>query len=445
MKPTEYLADFIARTSFEDIPREVRDKSKWAILDGVAASFAGIPHEVGKTIISFVKDLGGKPVATILGDGHRTSAPWAAYANGTLVHAVDYDDVNTHLGGHPTAPVLAATLAAGEQAGVSGKEILLAFILGVETECKIGFAVNETHYNLGWHPTATLGTFGATAACGKILKLNREQMLMALGIAGSEASAIKQNFGTMTKPLHVGQTAKNGVLAAYLASRGWVADREILEGRVGFCNLFAGQGKYDLAKMTESLGRPFDILEPGIQAKKYPCCGSTHPSLDAILQLLKEQPFKADEVEKLECEVHPDRVHVLVHPDPKDGLEGKFSLEYCLARAILNGKISIADFEDERVKEERVRSFLSRIKASKNPSLERWGVRIQVKLKDGRTLKAEGTRSEGLTGADDLKSKYRDCLEGVLPPGNIERSFQMIQGLENVKNISELIRALVKN
>jgi 2-methylcitrate dehydratase PrpD len=322
MKPTEFLAEFIAKTSWEDIPAEAVQKSKWPVLDGIAVTFGGLPHEVGKTIVSFVKELGGNPAATILGDGHRTSAPWAAYANGTLAHAIDYDDTNHHLGGHPTAPVLPAALAAGESLGASGKEILLAYILGVEVESKIGLAINRVHYNLGWHPTATLGTFGATAACCKIMKLNQEQVLMALGIAGSQASAIKQNFGTMTKPLHVGQAAKNGVLSALLASRGWTADRQILEGHFGFCNLFAGRGLYDLKDMTENLGKPFDVSQPGVQLKKYPCCGSTHPTLDTILKIMQEHPFRPEEVERVECEVHPERIHILVHPDPQSGLEG---------------------------------------------------------------------------------------------------------------------------
>ncbi len=443
MNPTQTLAAFITRTSWEDIPAEAVEKSKWPILDGVAVTFGGLPHEVGKTIVSFVKELGGKPAATILGDGHRTSAPWAAYANGTLAHAIDYDDVNEHLGGHPTAPVLSAALAAGESSGASGKEILLAYILGVEVETKIGLAVNRVHYNLGWHPTATLGTFGAAAACCKIMKLKQDQVLMALGIAGSQASAVKQNFGTMTKPLHVGQAAKNGVLSALLASRDWTADGEILEGHFGFCNLFAGRGLYDLKKMTENLGKPFDVSDPGVQLKKYPCCGSTHPTLDTILKLRQEHPFKAEEVESVECEVHPERIHILVHPDPRSGLEGKFSIEYCLATAILRGRVSLADFTDERLQDKKVRSFLPKIKASQQPALKPWEMRLRVKLRDGRILEKSGSRSLGITDWDDLAAKYRDCLSTVLPGEQIQQSLQMIQGLEKVKNISEVIEALV--
>lgn len=443
MKPTEFLADFIAKTSWEDVPAEAFQKSKWPILDGIAVTFGGLPHEVGKTIVSFVKELGGNPTSTILGDGHRTSAPWAAYANGTLAHAIDYDDTNLHLGGHPTAPVLPAVLAMGEKVGASGKDILFSYIMGVEVEAKIGLAINKVHYNLGWHPTATLGTFGATAACCKVMKLNKDQTLMALGIAGSEASAIKQNFGTMTKPLHVGQAAKNGVLGALLASRGWTADPEILEGHFGFCNLFAGRGTYDLKDMMENLGKPFDVVQPGIQLKKYPCCGSTHPSLHNLSQILQEHSFLPEDVEKVDVEVHPERIHVLVHPNPQSGLEGKFSLEYCLATMILNGMVSIGHFTDERVTDQKIKSFLPRIKASQNPNLNPWDVRLKITLRDGRVLEKSGGRDRGITAWEELVAKYRDCLAGVLPSNQVEQSLQMIQGLEKLRNISEVIKTLV--
>ncbi len=426
-----------------DVPKEAYAKSKWAIADVIAATFAGFQHEVGKGIISLVKEFGGNPVATILGDGHQTSVPWAAYANGTLAHAIDYDDINNNIGGHPTAPVFSALLAAGEKAGASGKEFLLSYVTGVEAECKVGKAINKVHYHLGWHPTATLGTLGATAACAKILKLNRNQVIMALGIAGSQASGLKQNFGTMTKPLHVGQAAKNGTLSALLASRGWTADREILEGHFGFCNLYASRGSYDLKDMTENLGKPFDVVEPGIQLKKYPCCGSTHPTLDALLRLKKEHPSPPEKVERVECVVDPSRIHILVHPNPQTGLEGKFSLEYCIAAAILKGKTSLVDFQDDRVKEKNIQSLLPKIQIIRQPSPSPFSVKLKIILQDGKALETTGDRSPGITSWEDLSEKYKDCLAGTLPSQQIQQSLEMIQDLEKVKNISEVIKTLV--
>lgn len=266
---------------------------------------------------------------------------------------------------------------------------------------------------------------------------------MALGIAGSQSSALKQNFGTMTKPLHVGQAAKNGVLSALLASRGWTADREILEGHFGFCNLFAGRGLYDLKDMTENLGKPFDVIQPGIQLKKYPCCGSTHISLHALSLLLREHPFRPEEVEKVECEVHPERIHVLIHPEPKSGLEAKFSLEYCLATLILNGGVSIGHFTDERLADQKIQSFLPRIKASQQPNLNPWDVHLKVKLWDGQILEKVGSRAPGITTWEELDAKYQDCLREILPANQVQQSLQMIQDIEKVKDISEVINALV--
>jgi 2-methylcitrate dehydratase PrpD len=444
MKYTEFLADFISTTSWPDLPDDAIQRSKWAMVDGIAVTFAGIPHEVGRSIIAFVKELGGKPTSTILGDGHRTSPPWAAYANGTLSHAIDYDDTNYHMGGHPTAPLLAAIMAVGEKVRASGKDLLLSYILGLEVETKIGLTINKVHYNLGWHPTATLGTLGAAAACAKVMNLNREQILMALGMAGSQASALKQNFGTMTKPLHVGQAAKNGVLSALLASKGWTADREILEGHFGFCNLFAGRGLYDLKDMSENLGQPFDIMEPGVQIKKYPCCGSTHPTLDALSNILKEHTLQPDEIVSVESDIHPDRIHVLLHPDPKTDLEAKFSLQYCIATMILNkGRVSITDFTEERVTGDVVHSFLPKIKVTQQPSLKPWHVRLRIRLRDGQVIEKEGGESPGITAWDELVEKYEDCLEPILSTKKIQKSLRMIQEIEKIDDISELMKALV--
>jgi 2-methylcitrate dehydratase PrpD len=442
MRATEILADFIAHTSWEDLPGEVWQRSKWAMVDFIAVTFAGLQHEVGKGILSLVKDLGGNPTSTILGDGFRTSAPWAAYANGTLAHAIDYDDLNIHMG-HPTAPVLPALLAAGEKRKASGKEVLLSFILGVEAECKLGLAVYQKHYHLGWHATATLGTFGAAAACSKVGRLSDRETLMALGIAGSQASGVRQNFGTMTKPLHVGQAAKNGVLSALLASQGWTADRQVLEGLFGFCNLFVGPKSYDLEEMVQNLGKPFDILQPGVQIKQYPCCGSIHSSLDAVFKLRQEHGLRAEDVERLECEVDNERLHVLIHPNPQTGLEAKFSLEYCLAAALVQGQISLEDFADERVMDPKVRSFLPRIQPKQKADREPWSAHVRVALKDGSVLEQEAGRSPGIVTWDQLAAKYRDCLGAVLPPSQIERSLQMIRELEKIGDITEVIRNLV--
>lgn len=443
MNPTERLAAFIAETSFDSVPREVYEKSKWPIIDYLAVTIRGY-LDAGQNIVSFVKDLGGDPVSTILGAGYRTNAPLAAYANGTMSHVLDYDDLNENIGGHPTGPVLSALLAVGEMLEATGEELLLAYILGVETETKIGRAVIKTMYDLGWHPTSILGTLGAAAACSKLLGLDAERTLMALGIAGSTAGGLKQNFGTMTKSLHVGQAAKNGVLAAMLAKNGWISDRQILEGHFGFCNLFCGRGKYDLDDMAEYLGNPWEIINPGIKLKKYPCCGSIHSSLDAIFELLRKTPLKPNQVKKVECFVHPSKDHVLVHPRPNTGMEAKFSLEYCLAAALSEGKISLAQFEDEKVQEKRIRDLLPLISASKDSTIPEWGSRVRIETVNGQTILHESTQFPGITSWNDLKTKFHDCTVPVLGSERSEQVLNMVQQFEKISNISDLVQILVR-
>ena len=223
----------------------------------------------------------------VIGSGFKTSAPLAALANGTMAHALDFDDVNWHMSGHPTVPLLPAILALGQGVHASGQEVLLAYALGFEVETKVGLGMNPRHYDLGWHATSTLGTLGAAVACAKLLRLDVMKTRMALGIAASMAAGLRQNFGTMTKPLHPGQAAMNGVTAAQLARLGWTADANILEAPYGFCQLYAGAGRYRLDDVVKQLGQPFEILASGVAIKQYPCCAFTHRALDGMLTLVQ--------------------------------------------------------------------------------------------------------------------------------------------------------------
>ena len=291
-------------------------------LDCLGAALAGYSHPIGKIITDFVKESGGSPKATVIGAGFKTSPHEAALANGTMAHALDYDDYSLVLAGHPSVSLLPSILAIGEDRGISGKKVLTAYIVGFEIESKLGAGVNFRHYELGWHATCTLGTLGAAAACSSILGLDIEKTRMALGIAASEASGLRQNFGTMTKPFHAGLSARNGVIAALLAEKGFTADKNILEAEFGFCNLFCGKGEYDSERITSNLGNPFAIFEPGISIKPYPSCGGTHTALDAMLYLAKENDINPSDVEEIGVDVPELLPRVLIHSNPKTGLEG---------------------------------------------------------------------------------------------------------------------------
>ncbi len=442
MDPTEKLAVFVAETRLSDIPPPVLSQCKQPIIDGVAVTLGGYPC-IGEKILEFVSELGGRPVSTIVGAGHKTSAPLAAYANGILAHVLDYDDLNENMGGHPTAPVLSAVLAVGETMQATGEQLLLAYILGVETETKIGRALIKTLYGRGWHPTAILGTLGAAAASSKILGLDAEKTLMALGIAGSSASGLKQNFGTPTKSLHIGQAAKNGVLAAMLAQKGWIADRMILEGRFGFCNLFCGPDSYDLSDMTEFLGNPWEIADPGIKLKKYPCCGSIHPALDAVLDLPDGSRLPPDQIGRVDCFVHPSKTHILIHPKPGTGMEAKFSLEYCLAAVLTDGHLTLSHFSDETIGSENVSRLLGRIHTATDPSLPEWGARVQFKTTDGRTVTNECMLLKGVGTPADLRRKFFDCAVPLLGSEKAARVFDTLKHFEHIGNIADVMDLLV--
>lgn len=443
MTPTQELASFIAKTEFGALPDEALEKSKWLIIDGIAVTLGGYRH-IGEKILAFVRALGGEPTSTIMGSGHRINAPLAAYANGAMSHFLDYDDLNQTMGGHPTGPVLSAVLAAGELVGATGKQMLLAYILGVETETKIGRAILHNLYGSGWHPTSVLGNFGAAAATSKLLGLNAKQTLMALGIAGSTASGIKQNFGTMIKPLHIGQAAKNGVMAALLAKEGWIADEHILEGNFGICNLFCGKGTYDLKEMTRFLGNPWEIIHPGVELKKYPCCGSIHSSIDALFTLVAQTPLTADEIKTVTCSVHPDKTHILVHPRPRTGLEGKFSLEYCLAAALLHKKITLTTFDDERVKEKAITEFLPCISTIKDAHLPLWGSRVTIETLDGKTITKGHQTFPGITLWKDLENKFLDCSVPVLGSDQARLALTMLKNFETLPNTADLMNSIIQ-
>jgi 2-methylcitrate dehydratase PrpD len=256
MGVTEDLARMVTKACYADLTPDVRERAKWALMDGVATTLAGSAEPAGEIVAGLIQDFGGAPVASVLGRDICTSAPWAAYANGTMAHALDYDDVSWPMGGHPPAPLLPVILALGEQFHLSGKEALLAYVVGFETEVKLGRSVNMVHYEKGWHPISTLGTFGATAAAGKLLHLKAEELTQAFRIAASEASGLKENVGTMTNPLHARHCAKNGLMAAMLAKRGFTASRAVLEGHFGIGNLFVGSGAFDFSHLTKDFANP---------------------------------------------------------------------------------------------------------------------------------------------------------------------------------------------
>jgi 2-methylcitrate dehydratase PrpD len=446
MGATEDVATFVVETRFEQIPREAVDAAKGAILDGLGVALAGVSEPSSKMISQYVRRAGGRPEAGVIGHGFKTSADRAALANGTLMHALDYDDVSTAMGGHPTAPVLPAVLALGQATGASGREALAAYILGVEVAIRIGQGLGARHYNRGWHATATLGTLGAAAAACKLLGLDVGGTRRALGIAASEAGGLRQNFGTMTKPFHAGNAARSGLVAALLAREGFTADENILEAPFGFCSVL-GEG-YDPAAMTRSLGHPFAIVSPGLEMKPYPCCRVAHRAIDAMLYLVSQHHFSQEEVVEVECATSPQSPRILIHSHPRSGLEGKFSMEYCMAIAIIDGEVGLAQFSDEKVLSPQAQELVWKVRYvypaqdGGGSALPTFPETVTVRLRDGREIShrvewARGDPQNPLS-REELVSKYQVCARGALSPAHIERSLEMVWNLEKLGAATEL-------
>jgi 2-methylcitrate dehydratase PrpD len=371
-----------------------------------------------------------------------------------MAHALDFDDVNWSMSGHPTVPLLPAVLALGQAIHASGAEVLLAYTLGFEVEAKVGLGVNPRHYDLGWHATSTLGTLGAAAACAKLLGLDVTKTCMALGIAASTAAGLRQNFGTMTKPLHPGQAAMHGVTAAQLAQRGWTADADILGAPYGFCQLYAGAGQYDLDAIVKRLGNPFELLATGVVIKRYPCCAFTHRALDGILTLVQQHTLSADDVVAVECRVGRPTAEVLIHSRPQTGLEGKFSMQYCMAAALLDKRIGLLSFSDEKVRRPAAQQLFERVTMTVHPEAQHHDTRgealpvtVLVTLKDGRRLSAQiqhpkGHPADPLSPAA-LEEKFEDCAFGVLERPDIRQVIELVQGLEYLGDVGTLMDVLM--
>ena len=451
MRVTDRVVDFINDTTLSDVSEEVQYLGKRAILDTLGVSLAGSGDESIRILLEALEGRQGSPKSSLIGIGRRTDSLSAAMINGTMAHALDFDDVNDSCMGHPSAPILPAVIALGEELGISGAAVLEAFLIGFEIQCKLGSAVGKSHYAKGWHATATLGTMGSAAASAKLMGLDKKATKITLGIAASLASGIRINFGTMTKPLHVGEAARNGIFASLLASKGFTATANIFDHPVDFSQVFS-EDEMDKGYLMESLGAPWDILSPGITVKKYPCCNKTHRTLDATLGLVLDHSPQPNDIAQVVITIPPGEDVPLIYSKATTGLEGKFSMQFCVASAIVDGKIGFATFETNQVERTEVQKLSDKVAlvtdASQAPVVIDSGgyVYVSITMKNGRILnrrieKATGTPTYPLSDKD-LKDKFRACTGTILHANEIESAITSIYSLEGVPSISELMGLL---
>ena len=448
----EGIAERIGAIRYEGLPAEAVRWAKAAILDTVGVTLAGAGEPCAR-IAADVVGLGRSGGECVVFGTDRRAAPLdAALVNGTAAHALDFDDVSNSLGGHPSAPILPAIFALAEVLDTTGKDFIAAYVAGFETETRIARGVHFHHYEKGWHPTATLGVFGAAAASCHLLGLDRAKTAQALAIAASLASGIKANFGTMTKPLHVGHTARNGLFAALLARDGFTANNAALEHKQGFLMVFNGADRFDADIILRDWGQPYDIVRPGLGVKQHPCCGSTHPAIDALLLLRAEHEISPERIARIDSWTHPRRLAHTDRPNPQSGLDAKFSVQYCLARALLDGRIRLEHFEGEAFRDPAPRKLMQRIHAAPHPEMhegsgEHLGAEVRVTLEDRRTIAqrvgaALGRGPDNPLPEEALLGKFADCAGRVLPGTQVERLQRLLLQLDEASSLRAVTAAL---
>jgi 2-methylcitrate dehydratase PrpD len=452
MSASARLAEFVVKTSLGDVPADALVQVRRAALDTLGVMLAGASEPVARIVRRVVRTEGGIALATVVGTRVKTSPGWAALANGAAGHAHDFDDTSFALMGHPSVPLLSTALAAAEAEMADGRTLVLGYLLGFEVDATLGTALNPDHYTRGWHATASIGTLGCAAAAARIMGLDVVQTRHALAIAASHASGLKENFGSMTKPYHAGHAARGGLLAAQLAREGMTASETALEGRQGYAAAFGASHPLDRA--LEILGRGWHLLDSGIAVKPYPSCAFTHSAIDALLELRARHRLSPRDVAAVEVGVNRVVPDVLAHPRPTTALERKFSMQFCAAAALAEGRVDFASFTDGEVTSPETRELMDRIAMVVDPGLppgveqNAWS-RVTITLRDGRTLATEprGARGHPDTPLSDaaLREKFLGCARAVMAGGEAEGVAEQIAHLEDIPDVRALTSRLEGN
>jgi 2-methylcitrate dehydratase PrpD len=439
---TARLAEFVASAT---PPAAALSRAASAIRDtvGVALAGAGEPASRIAQTIAAAEGEGSGP-CMILGTGTRTSSSWAAFANGIAAHALDFDDMCFVSLAHPSCALFPAALAACERSHAPGRSLLEGYVVGFELECRLGLVMNPRHYHeRGWHCTSTIGTIGAAAAAARVLGLSPVETGHALGIAASSACGLKENLGSMVKPLHAGMAARNGIMAAILAQRGYLASDRSLDGRQGFLAAMDAQNS-SLDNAVIELGSRWEILTTGITVKLYPSCAATHPTLDVLLDLRSREGFGPHDVESIDVEVDSMTPRLLIHDRPSAGLEAKFSMPFCAAAAIVDGHVGIGTFEADRVQATEIRALMPRVSMRVNPEFDTTAplshTRVTIRLHDGRVLTQAAAGARGYparpASEDQLRVKFLECTGRALSLSGAERVWEALAAIGDIDDMA---------
>jgi 2-methylcitrate dehydratase PrpD len=456
---TDAVATFIVSTNLASMPPAAIAQAKRCLIDGFGVTLAGSTLHGSGIVREYVKRAAEKTEATVVGTGSfMTSATNAALANGASGHAMDFDDTQLSttpdrtfgLLTHPTIPAVSAALAVSERMGASGATFLEAFLVGFEVECKIAEAIDPAHYTGGFHSSGTIGTFAAAAAAAKLMKLNQAQIKHMLAIAASVSSGIRVNFGSMTKPLHVGRAAQNGIFAAELARDGFTGGDDGLDGQWGFFQVLGGGA--DLDRILPALGNPYSILTPGVSIKPYPCGSLSHPSMDAMLKLVTDHDVKPEQIQAVRLRAGSNILDPLRYKTAKTELEAKFCLPFLLASIALRRRAGVREFTDEYVSSEPVQRMMTRVSAVFDPAIQAQGFDrmrsiVEVDLTDGRKLvqpadeRYRGSPEKPFT-REELHAKFTDCAQLTMSAERIPKVIAQIEAVDTLADVRQLAKML---
>lgn len=442
MSLSKQLAKYMAETSYEDMSKEEIEFTKVCVLDWLGSALAGYQKEPIQMIAEMVRESGGNPQATLI-TGGKSSALQAALVNGAASHIVELDDIHKASIIHAGTVVIPAALAVAEWKRKSGKELIAAIAIGYEVCYRIGEAVSPSHYYY-FHNTATCGTFGAAAAVAKLLDLNEEQMVHTLGSAGTQAAGLWEFIedGAMSKQLHPGKAAMNGVISALLAEKGFTGASKILEGDRGFFKAMASE--YDESKITQNLGKGYKIVENSF--KIHASCRHTHPAIDLVLEVVKEHQPKLADINKIKIRGYRAVREITDNPNPDTIYASKFSSQFCTALAFKVGSAGLYDFTEQNLHDPEIRDLMKRIEVVVDEQVdnaypEEWGTILEVELASGETIlkstKYPKGDPENPVTTEELVDKFKRMAQHI--PANLVDSFvERVLSLEQLDDAANL-------
>jgi 2-methylcitrate dehydratase PrpD len=439
---TSILAAFVAKHPSRGWSDAVDHEAHRTFYNWLGCAIGAAKHEAADAAIEAVRMLEPAAQSTVLGRGEKVDMGSAALVNGITSHTFDFDDTHLKTIIHPAGPVASAVLALAEKQRAGGRDVLDALVIGIDVACRIGNTMYPDHYDRGWHITGSTGTLGAAAACARLLKLDEKQTAMALGIAASQPVGLREQFGTMTKPFHPGGAARAGLMSALLASRGFTASPKALEAPRGFVQVVSDKRAWN--EVTDELGQRFEISFNSY--KPFACGIVIHPSIDACVQL-REKGIKPEEVDSIELRVHSLVLELTGKKEPKDGLQGKFSVYHGCAVGLIYGRAGEEEFSDAVVNDPRVVELRGKVKATVDDSIDEAAVRVAAVLKDGRRVEvnvehAIGSLQKPLSDAQ-LEAKFRSLVEPVLGQaraGDITRECWKLASVTDVNQLTTLCR-----